>query len=106
MKKISSYSIILKEYYHELWEVYSLIRGKKMSKLEAIFDFIIGPGTVELADILNDMSPFYLVIKDNLKMLVNIKDWTLKVYELTSDTNVKKFVYGKNKFKMCCKVNL
>lgn len=55
MKKISSYSIILKEYYHELWEVYSLIRGKKMSKLEAIFDFIIGPDTVELADTLNDM---------------------------------------------------
>lgn len=104
--KISSYSIILKEYYPEPWEVYSLIREKKMSKLEATFDFIIGPGTVDLADALNDMSPFYLVVKDNLKMLVNIKDWTLRVYELPSDTNIRKFVYGKNKFKICCKVNL
>lgn len=104
--KISSYSIILKEYYPEPWEVYSLIRDKKMSKLEATFDFIIGAGTVGLADALNDLSPFYLVVKDNLKMLVNIKDWILRVYELPSDTNVKKFVYGKNKFKMCCKVNL
>ena len=104
--KISSYSIILKEYYPAPWEVYSLIRDKKMSKLVATFDFIIGAGTVGLADALNDLSPFYLVVKDNLKMLVNIKDWTLRVYELPSGTNVKKFVYGKNKFKMCCKVNL
>lgn len=104
--KLSSYSVILKEYYPDPWEVYSLVREKKMSKLEAIFDFIIGAGTVDLADALNDMSPFYLVVKDNLKMLVNIKEWTLRVYELPSDTNIKKFVYGKNKFKMCCKVNL
>lgn len=104
--KISSYAIILKEYYPAPWEVYSLIRDKKMSKLETAFDLIIGAGTVGFADVLNDLSPFYLVMKDNLKMLVNIKDWTLRVYELPNDTNTKKFVYGKNKFKMCCKVNL
>ncbi len=77
-----------------------------MSKLETAFDLIVGAGTVGFADALNDLSPFYLVIKDNLKMLVNIKDWILRVYELPSDTNTKKFVYGKNKYKMCCKVNL
>lgn len=104
--KISSYAIILKEYYPAPWEIYTLIRVKKMSKLEATFDFFIGAGTVELADQLNDASPFYLIIKDNLKMLVNIQKWTLKVYELPSDTNIKKFVYGKNKFKIGCKVNL
>ena len=104
--KISSYSTILKEYYPAPWEVYSLIRDKKMSKLETAFDLFIGAGTLGFADVLNDLSPFYLVVKDNLKMLVNIKDWTLKIYELPSDTNIKKFIYGKNKFKMCCKVNL
>lgn len=104
--KISSYVIILKEYYPAPWEVYSLIKEKKMSKLEATFDFLIGAGTVGFADALNDLSPFYLLVKDNLKMLVNIKDWILRVYELPSDTNIKKFVYGKNKFTMCCKVNL
>ncbi len=77
-----------------------------MSKLETTFDLIIGAGTLGFADALNDLSPFYLVVKDNLKMLVNIKDWTLRVYELPSDTNIKKFVYGKNRFQMCSKVNL
>lgn len=104
--KISSYSVILREYYPEPWEVYSLIRDKKMSKLETTFDLIIGAGTLGFADALNDLSPFYLVVKDNLKLLVNIKDWTLSVYELPSDTNIKKFAYGKNRFQMCGKVNL
>ena len=96
--KISSYEEILKEYYAEPWEVYILTREKKMKKLEGIFDFIIGAGTVELADALNDMSPYYLVIKDNLKLLVNIKDWILEVVELPHNTNEKKFSYGQNKF--------
>lgn len=96
--KISSYEEILKEYYAEPWEVYILTREKRMKKLEGIFDFIIGAGTVELADALNDMSPYYLVIKDNLKLLVNIKDWTLEVVELPHNTNEKKFSYGQNKF--------
>lgn len=77
-----------------------------MSKLETAFDLIVGAGTVGFADALNDLSPFYLVVKDNLKMLVNIKDWILRVYKLPSDTNTKKFAFGKNKYKMCCKVNL
>ena len=53
------------------------------------------------ADGLSDLSPYYLVKKDNLKLLVNIKDWTLIVIELPSNTNDKKFIYGKNKFKNC-----
>ena len=96
--KIKSYSEILKEYYPEPWEVYSLIRNKRMSKLEWIFDFFVGAGTVELADGLNDLSPYYLVKKDKLKMLVNIKDWILEVQELPSDVNEKKFQVGKNRF--------
>ncbi len=96
--KVSSYEAILKEYYPAPWEVYILTRDKKMSKLEATFDFLVGAGTVELADALNDMSPYYLVTKDNLKLLVNIKDWILEVIELPCDTNEKKFSYEKNKF--------
>lgn len=36
--KISSYSMILKEYYAEPYEVYNLVRRKKMTKLEWILD--------------------------------------------------------------------
>lgn len=96
--KISSYEAILKEYYPAPWEVYILTREKKLSKLEDFFDFIVGSGTVNLADALNDMSPYYLVTKDNLKLLVNIRDWILEVIELPCNTNEKKFSYGKNKF--------
>jgi transcriptional regulator with XRE-family HTH domain len=104
--KISSYEEILKEYYANPWEIYVLTRGKKMTKSEALFDFIVGSGTVELADALNDMSPYYLVKKDNLKLLVNIKDWILEAVELPIDTDEKKFEYGKNKFKIGYKIVL
>jgi hypothetical protein len=57
-------------------------------------------------DALSDLSPYYLVKKDNLKLLVNIKNYVLEVIELPSDTNEKKFVYGKNKFRNVGKVNI
>lgn len=97
--KISSYEEVLKEYYPAPWKIYILTSEKKMSKLEGIFDFIIGAGTIDVADALNDMSPYYLAIKDNIKLLVNIKDWVLEVKELNPDINEKKFIVDKNIFR-------
>ena len=97
--KISSYEEVLKEYYPAPWKIYILTREKKMTKLEGIFDFIIGAGTIDVADALNDMSPYYLAIKDNIKLLVNIKDWVLEVKELNPDINEKKFIVDKNIFR-------
>lgn len=97
--KISSYEEVLKEYYPAPWKIYILTPEKKMSKLEGIFDFIIGAGTIDVADALNDMSPYYLAIKDNIKLLVNIKDWVLEVKELNPDINEKKFIVDKNIFR-------
>ena len=97
--KISSYEEVLKEYYPAPWKIYILTREKKMSKLEGIFDFIIGAGTIDVADALNDMSPYYLAQKDNIKLLVNIKDWVLEVIELNPDINEKKFIVDKNIFR-------
>lgn len=97
--KISSYEEVLKEYYPAPWKIYILTREKKMSKLEGIFDFIIGAGTIDVADALNDMSPYYLAQKDNIKLLVNIKDWVLEVKELNPDINEKKFIVDKNIFR-------
>ncbi len=104
--KIALYENILKEYYPRPWEVYSLMRGKKMNKLESIFDFFVGSGTVEFADALNDVSSYYLAVKDNIKLLINIKDSNIEVYELPNDINIKKFVFGKNKFEIICKLKI
>lgn len=103
--KISSYSQILKEYYAEPYEVYNLVRRKRMKKLEWILDFLTW-GIHDDVDILSDLSPYYLIKKDNLKLLVNIKDWVLEVIELPSNTNDKKFSYGQNKFINCGKLKL
>lgn len=110
--KLSSYGEILKEYYGEPYEVYTLTREKQMNLIEFLIDFFIGGSApemiypIETADALSDLSPYYLVKKDGLKLLVNIKNWVLEVIELPSNTNDKKFVYGKNKFRNHGKLKL
>lgn len=103
--KISSYPNILKEYYAGPYEIYNLVRRKKMTKLEWILDFFAW-GIHDDIDGLSDLSPYYLVKKDNLKFLVNIKNWVLEVVELPSNTNEKKFSCGGNKFINCGRLKL
>ena len=109
--KLSSYSEILKEYYSDA-DIYTLTREKKMNFIEFMIDIFVGGSTpemiypIETADVLSDLSPYYLIIKDGMKYLVNIKEWTLKVIELPDNTNTKKFVYEKNLFRNCGKLNL
>ncbi|NLC48268.1 MAG: helix-turn-helix transcriptional regulator [Tenericutes bacterium] len=96
--KISSYESILIEYYPEPWKIYILNRSKKLNKLESFFNIFATGGDYALIEGISDLSPYYLVIKDNLKLLVNIKDWVLEVTELDSKVNDRKFIVGKNIF--------
>ena len=106
--KLTMYNEVLKEYYPKPYEIYRLTRNKKLSLPELLLNTFIAPeiGPVSTADELSDLSPYYLVKKDNLKFLVNIKNWTLEVIELPSSTNDKKFIYGKNKFRNVGKLNI
>lgn len=98
--KLSSYNEVLKNYYAEPWEIYNLNRFKKFKIVDFIIDTLVSPeiSPVDTADMLNDLSPYYLVKKDDIKLLVNIKDWILEVVELPSDTNDKRFFYKDNEF--------
>ena len=103
--KISSYNEILKEYYPEPYEIFVLSVSKKMNIIESVLDLFIG-GNYYLIKGVSDLSPYYLVKKDNLKFLVNIKNWTLEVIELPEKTNDKKFTYRQNIFRNCGKLKL
>ena len=101
----NGYVQIIKDNYAEPWEVYSLRRSKKHSKLAWIIsDFIIGAGPMETLDQLDDTTQYYLVKKDGLKLLVNIHDYILEIIELPENTNDKKFIYNKNIFKLSNKL--
>lgn len=101
--KLSMYKDVLKEYYPSPCEIYVLSRSKKLNAVELLLDTFIVPeiGPVSTADALSDLSVYYLVINNNLKLLVNIKDYVLEVIQLPSDINVKKFKYEKNVFRNC-----
>lgn len=76
-----------------------------MTKLEWILDLFTWSIHDDI-DCISNLSPYYLVKKDNLKLLINIKDWVLEAIELPNNTNDKKFSYGSNKFINCGKLKL
>lgn len=104
--KLTMYDEILQEYFPSPYEIYILTRTKKLNLIELLLDTFTVPeiGPVSTADALSDLSPYYLVKKDNLKFLVNIKKSVLEVIELPSNTNDKKFIYQNNKFRNCGKL--
>ena len=94
------YEEVLKEYFDDSYEIYVLSRSKKMNAVETLLDTFIVPeiGPVSTADALSDLTPYYLVKRDNLRFLVNIKNYVLEIIELPSNTNDKKITYNKNIF--------
>lgn len=104
--KLTMYDEVLKEYFNYPCEIYILSRTKKLNFIENLLDIFTIPeiGPVSTADSLGDLSPYYLVIKNNIKLLVNIKKYVLEVYELPSNTNEKRFIFKNNKFRNCGKL--
>ena len=96
--KLSSYLEVLKEYYLD-WEIYSLMREKKKNIIEKVIDFFVDIMPITLANLVSDMSPYYLVKKNGVYLLINIKDWVLEITELDSNINEKKFIVNNNIFK-------
>lgn len=78
-----------------------LIRRKKLSKKEALLDFIVAPGVLNVADSLNDTSSYYLVESGNKQFLVNVTKDFIITNELAVRVDPKKFEIGTNKFKGC-----
>ena len=103
--KVDAYNKIFKEYYSLPWEIYVLSMSKKLNIIEKVLDLFTG-GDYNLIKDVSDLSPYYLVKKDNTSLLVNIKNWTLFVVELPTNTNNKKFSYKENKFINCGRLKL
>lgn len=106
--KLTMYEEVLKDNFDESYEIYVLSRSKKLNVVDLVIDTLTVPeiGPVSTADALSDLSPYYLIKKDNLKLLVNIKNYILEIVELPSNTDDKKIIYEKNVFRNSGKFNL
>ena len=85
--------------YSDAKEIYALMRKKKLSKKEIVFDWIIAlftplPGIVDNADFVSDMGAYYLVVGENSNILVRVmgKDIT----EQMISENIKKRTFDFN----------
>ncbi len=79
--------------------VYPLIRQKKMSKKEALLDFIVQPGVVQTLDYMNNSDGYYLVEQGGRQYLVRVSKDFITTTELAQHVDTKKFTIDNNVFK-------
>lgn len=98
--------------YSNATEIYLLQRNRQMSKKEHVFDFLVAlftpaPGIVEEADLVSDLAPYYLVVKEQQYLLVRAGRKEIKEKDITDlydASQDKKFVIEDNRFKKVRKV--
>ncbi len=89
--------------YSDAKEIYALMRKKKLSKKEIVFDWIIAlvtplPGIVDDADFVSDMGAYYLVVGENSNKLVRLMGKDITEQEISVNTNKRTFAFNGNRF--------
>ena len=79
--------------------IYPLIRQKKMSKKEAILDFIVQPGMVQVLDYFNNTDGYYLVVQGEKQYLVRVSKDFITTAQLAQHVDTKMFTIDNNIFK-------
>lgn len=97
-KARSKYDVVVKEKYPNATTIYPLLRQKKLSKVEAVIDFLTEPGVLNMVDSLNDMSAYYLVEQNGQQILVNVTKTYIEGRILKQKFEGKKCVIEKNRF--------
>ena len=95
----SKYDAVVKAKFPKAVCITPLIRQKKLSRIESIVDYIVQPGVVNIADSLNDMSPYYLVEMEHQQLLVHVTKDFIESNELASKFTGRKKVIGTNLFR-------
>ena len=78
--------------------IYALISKRKMSKMEAIIDFIVQPGIVEVLDRTKEIVGSYLVEKGNKQYFVKVTNDFITTSELPKKVEGKKFDIGNHRY--------
>ena len=95
----SKYDAVVKEKYPDAKVIFPLIRRKKLNLAQEIVDFIIQPGTLQVADSFNDLSSYYLVEINNKQLFVRVTKTYIEGRELSQKFDGKKCIIDENLFK-------
>lgn len=99
---LTSYKKVLDDYFKD-YEIYILSFYNDMNLIERILNLFTGGDYFLIKDV-SDLSPYYLIVKDDTKLLVNIKNNELIEYELPNDIKTKKFKFDNRTYINCGKL--
>lgn len=99
---LTSYKKILDEYFKD-HDIYVLSVYSDMNLIERILNLFTGGDYYLIKDV-SDLSPYYLITKNETKLLINIKDHILNIYELQEDINTKRFKFDNKTYVNCGKL--
>ena len=102
--KLTSYRDILNDYFNNS-EIFVLSFYNDLNLIEKILNLFTGGDYYLIKDV-SDLSPYYLVVNNETKLLINIKDYNLIIYELSSDINTKKFKFDNKTYINCGKLKI
>ena len=102
--KLTSYRDILNDYFNNS-EIFVLSFYNDLNLIEKILNLFTGGDYYLIKDV-SDLSPYYLVMNNETKLLINIKDYNLIIYELSSDINTKKFKFDNKTYINCGKLKI
>lgn len=102
----NAYTEILKENYPEPWEVYVLAKIKNKTGFEAFWDSIFKDFKKEMNEEMGRFTPNYLAIKEDIHLLISIKDGILEVSELPEVSEQKRFTHGNYRYARANKIQL
>lgn len=93
-KSRSIYDDVIKDKYPQAVTITSLLRRKKLNKIERIIDFFAGAGVLSVSDALNHKYAYYLVELENRQLLVCITKEFIESRELGCKFTENKKVIG------------
>lgn len=102
--KLTSYKDILNDYFSDC-DIFVLSFYNSLNLTEKILNLFTGGDYYLIKDI-SDLSVYYLIINNETRLLINIKDYNLYVYELPSDINTRKFKFDNRTYINCGKLKI
>lgn len=101
-----AYVETLKRFFPNPWQVYVLSKVKVKKGIGGFFDLFFNNNRVSVASEMKYFSPTYLVISDDVNLIVNFEKISLKIFELGELDSYERFEFNGYRYVRANKITI